>query len=1043
MRDNTPQQLVQYQQTSQQQANPNTSNHQITLTQNSPQSQQTNSIPSYHPSQPQISYPSNYQTPTKQYQSSPISQPSIQSKSPTLALPAPVQTSDSHYSEYDEAEEAAYQHEIALISQNFNRIPSYSGPKKNFRPSNQNGGFQPRNNYQRGHQNSGQNRHYQKSEDQQQEKAKPDPAISTNQTPTPEQNESDVIKCHNFGAAVFGRFPEIESLDRHETLTEGSQDIYEGSDRRYFDFKTSSGRSRGVPVNQPSDTYLVSSKPAVVMREVCVTVDMDWLDTLEAEISCHPPVAKASYHLTPLEMKELHSHLQELSDKGTYLLDSEPAAVMFDSGATHSFVFRTFINRLGWSIGKFARPMIVEELCVIIGMDWLDAFDAEIHFRKKQIRVQNPRGGELIIPGDIPRLALASCSSAVTLVDFPIVFDFRDVFPEELPSIGDQEFDDATRSITFVSLEFFFYSKPSRGELLLQSEVVMRSVVLGSAMVEDMFINREFVDVFQDDPNMDALLETFWEHHGSQGSLIHQQHAGNKSVGRGCFSLKSSGGLEVELESAAMSCCSVTKVLSLSVRLLYRCLTGIMEYGYCAQHGTNVTIGVDLLCYHGWLSWYLHYYERCFDLDLQLRKCVVDDTMVVPLEDIHIDERLNYIEQPVAILDRETKTLRNKTINLVKVNGQSPAYVDSVMDSVMDHLSTRLRELGILRDVLDSNVSPPISDPALLPRLHKWTRSHPSNQIIGNPSSKVQTRSKKSIQDECHYAAYISKVEPKTVLDALDDDDWTKAMEEELSEFKRNNVWDLVPRPSNHRWVFRNKLDDLGTVVRNKARLVAKGYSQIEGLNYDETYAPVARLEAICIFLAYAAHKNIIVHQMDVKSAFLQGDLQETVYLQQPPGFEDVSRPNHVYRLNKAVYGLKQSPRAWYETLSTFLVSSGYGRGVIDPTFFVRSHQNNIMIVQVYVDDIIFGSTNQAMVDEFAKVMTDKFHMSMNREINFFLGLQIKQTKRGIFIHQEKYKNELLKKFSLENCSTTKVPISTNHKIFADPEGEPVDHKLY
>ncbi|KAI3510710.1 hypothetical protein L1887_17843 [Cichorium endivia] len=555
----------------------------------------------------------------------------------------------------------------------------------------------------------------------------------------------------------------------------------------------------------------------IAMREVCVTVDMDWLDTLEAEISCHrkqqvgfpinlvpgaAPVAKASYHLTPPEMKELHSHLQELSDKGTYLLDSEPAAVMFDSGATHSFVFRTFINRLGWSIGKFARPMIVE-LCVIIGMDWLDAFDAEIHFRKKQIRVQNPRGGELIIPGDIPRLALASCSSAVTLVDFPIVFDFRDVFPEELPSLS-----------PIRQVEFRFDLVPDA----TLSEVVMRSVVLGSA----------FVDVFQDDPNMDALLETFWEHHGSQGSLIHQQHAGNKSVGRGCFSLKSSGGLEVELESTATSCCSVTKVLSLSVRLLYRCLTGAVSALVFTGNKFRMPIFGD-------------------NIRHQLRKCVVDDTMVVPLEDIHIDERLNYIEQPVAILDRETKTLRNKTINLIspsvslfipgfenaaavfgrfpeierldrhetltegsqdiyegsdrryfdfKVNGQSPAYADSVMDSVMDHLSTRLRELGILRDVLDSNVSPPISDPALLPRLHKWTRSHPSNQIIGNPSSKVQTRSKKSIQDECHYAAYISKVEPKTVLDALDDDDWTKAMEEELSEFKRNNVWDLVPRPS-------------------------------------------------------------------------------------------------------------------------------------------------------------------------------------------------------------------------------------------------------
>ncbi|KAI3767795.1 hypothetical protein L2E82_18204 [Cichorium intybus] len=127
----------------------------------------------------------------------------------------------------------------------------------------------------------------------------------------------------------------------------------------------------------------------------------------------------------------------------------------------------------------------------------------------------------------------------------------------------------------------------------------------------------------------------------------------------------------------------------------------------------------------------------------------------------------------------------------------------------------------------------------------------------------------------------------------------------------------------------------MGIVVRNKAKLVAKGYSQIEGIDYDETYAPVARLKAIRIFLAYAAHKNIIVHQMDVKSEILQGDLHEVVYLQQPPRFEDLSHPNHVYRLNKDVYGLKQSPRAWYETLSNFLVKSGYRRRTIDPTFFV------------------------------------------------------------------------------------------------------------
>ena len=164
-------------------------------------------------------------------------------------------------------------------------------------------------------------------------------------------------------------------------------------------------------------------------------------------------------------------------------------------------------------------------------------------------------------------------------------------------------------------------------------------------------------------------------------------------------------------------------------------------------------------------------------------------------------------------------------------------------------------------------------------------------------------------------------------------------MQEELEEFKRNKVWQLVPKPQGHtvvgtRWVFKNKLDESGVVVKNKARLVAKGYSQLEGIDYDETYAPVARMEAIRIFLAYAAHKNIKVHQMDVKSAFLNGELKEEVYLQQPPGSESVEFLDHCYKLEKAVYGLKQAPRAWYETLSGFLVSSGYKRGVIDPTLF-------------------------------------------------------------------------------------------------------------
>ena len=208
-------------------------------------------------------------------------------------------------------------------------------------------------------------------------------------------------------------------------------------------------------------------------------------------------------------------------------------------------------------------------------------------------------------------------------------------------------------------------------------------------------------------------------------------------------------------------------------------------------------------------------------------------------------------------------------------------------------------------------------------------------------------------------------------------------MQEELNEFERNKVWQLVPRPKNRsvvgtKWVLRNKTDSDGVVIRNKARLVAKGYSQQEGIDYDETFAPVAKLEGIRMFLDYAAHKKFKVFQMDVKTAFLNGELDEEVFVEQPPGFVDPRVPNHVYRLDKALYGLKQAPRALYETLAQFLLESGFTRGTIDKTLFFINNGNDLLLVQIYVDDIVFGSAN------------DKYQMSMMGELSYFLGLQVK-----------------------------------------------------
>ncbi|GKC42952.1 retrovirus-related pol polyprotein from transposon TNT 1-94, partial [Tanacetum coccineum] len=245
------------------------------------------------------------------------------------------------------------------------------------------------------------------------------------------------------------------------------------------------------------------------------------------------------------------------------------------------------------------------------------------------------------------------------------------------------------------------------------------------------------------------------------------------------------------------------------------------------------------------------------------------------------------------------------------------------------------------------------------------------------------------------------------------------------------------------KWIYKVKLDEYGDVLKNKARVVAKGFRQEEGLDFEESFAPVARLEAIRIFLANAASKNMTVYQMDVKTAFLNGELKEEVYVSQLEGFVDPDRPNHVYRLKKALYGLKQAPRAWYDTLSKFLLAQGFSKGVVDPTLFIRKTGKHTLHVQIYVDDIIFASTDPRDCDHFSNEMSSKFQMSMMGQISFFLGLQISQNPRGIFINQSKYAKEILKKFDLHNSDPVDTPMVERTKLDEDLSGIPVDQTRY
>ena len=216
-------------------------------------------------------------------------------------------------------------------------------------------------------------------------------------------------------------------------------------------------------------------------------------------------------------------------------------------------------------------------------------------------------------------------------------------------------------------------------------------------------------------------------------------------------------------------------------------------------------------------------------------------------------------------------------------------------------------------------------------------------------------------------------------------------MKEEISQIENIKTWELVPRPLNKnvigaKWVFRNKLDEAGNITRNKARLVCKGYAQVEGIDYGETYAPVARMESIRLILAYASSKNIKVYQMDVKSAFLNGELEEEVYMEQPDGFQVQEAVNHVYRLKKALYGLKQAPRSWYSRLDRYLRQQGYRKCNTDSNIYIKKEHGSLIIVEIYVDDIIFGSDNDQLSKLFAQSMQNEFEMSMLGELKFFLG---------------------------------------------------------
>ncbi|KAE8679378.1 hypothetical protein F3Y22_tig00111402pilonHSYRG01323 [Hibiscus syriacus] len=326
----------------------------------------------------------------------------------------------------------------------------------------------------------------------------------------------------------------------------------------------------------------------------------------------------------------------------------------------------------------------------------------------------------------------------------------------------------------------------------------------------------------------------------------------------------------------------------------------------------------------------------------------------------------------------------------------------------------------------------------------------PSETEESIPQSQLRrsTRIRRPNPKYANAAIIEEATEPETFEEASKSSQWMTAMKEEIDALQQNETWDIVPKikdvkPISCKWVYKIKRRPDGSIERYKARLVARGFSQQYGLDYDETFSPVAKLTTVRVLLALAANKDWNLWQMDVKNAFLHGELDREIYMTQPMGFQSQDHPEYVCKLRKALYGLKQAPRAWYGKIAEFLTKSGYSVTPADSSLFVKANEGKLAIVLVYVDDLIITGDDEAKILQTKENLSVRFQMKELGQLKHFLGLEVDRTHEGIFLCQQKYAKDLLKRFGMLECKSTSTPMEPNIKMCAHEGKDLEDATMY